>query len=103
MSSDRAILIVDADGGLVEASVPELETRGYHIYRASDGGGALWILRRVAIDLILLDRCVEDADELLAARAADPDLAQIRLVMVTVGAGEAHVHGSEEHVVPSMH
>lgn len=101
--SERAILIVDADGGLVEASAPVLQDRGYRIYRASDAGGALWILRRVAIDLILLDRCVEDAEELIAMRAEDADLAAIRLVLITVGAGEVAERNVDETVMPSMH
>jgi len=99
----RAILVVDCDGSLDESAVPVLRERGYEVFRASDAAGAMWILRRVNIDLVLLDACVRDAWELLETKAADPDLAAIRLVLVTVGAGEIEFsHDAiDEAVVPA--
>jgi PleD family two-component response regulator len=97
----KAILVVDCDGSLDESAVPVLQQRGYEIFRASDAAGAMWILRRVNIDLVLLDACVKDAWELLEAKGADPRLSEIRLVLVSVGAGEIGVsdHGGVDEIV----
>jgi DNA-binding NtrC family response regulator len=106
-SSDlvRTILVVDCDGSLTEAAVPVLAERGYNIHRASDASGAMWILRQTQVDLLIVDNCVEDAHELLEAKANDPELAEIRVVLVTVGATEiAPVPGMfHEAVMPASH
>ena len=101
----RTILVVDADGVLTEASMPTLLERGYRVHHATDASGAMWILRNNEIDLLLVDACVGDAWELLEIKAADPELADIRVVLVTVGASEMQpipgmVH---EAVAPAFH
>jgi|RhiMetdeSRZDD1v2_1073273.scaffolds.fasta_scaffold411856_3 CheY-like chemotaxis protein len=99
----RTILVVDCEGSLDVSAVPVLRQRGYEILRASDAAGALWILRRVQIDLVLLDACVPDAWELLEIKAGDPDLVEIRVVLVTVGAEElgGTRQGIDEIVAPA--
>jgi CheY-like chemotaxis protein len=101
----RSVLVVDCDGSLTESAVPVLVERGYVVHHASDASGALWILRHTAIDLLLLDGCVSDGWELLEVKAADPDLADIRVVLVTVGAAEiTPIHGVvHEAVTPATH
>jgi DNA-binding NtrC family response regulator len=101
----RSILVVDSDGALLEASVPVLVERGYRVHHASDADGALWILRRTAIDLLIVDNCAIDVHGLLHAKSRDPDLADIRVVLVTVGALDmAPLHGLvHEAVMPATH
>ena len=84
----QTILVVDADGTLTDASMRTLVERGYQMHHAADAASAIWILRHARIDLVLLDGCVPDAWELLEIKANDPAIADIRVVLVTVGASE---------------
>jgi DNA-binding NtrC family response regulator len=101
----RTILIVDADGTLTEAAMPALVERGYRVLRASDTSSAWWVLHRTEVDLALVDACVPDARELLDVKATDPDLADVRVVLVSVGASEMQpIPGLiDEVVTPSLH
>jgi len=84
----RNVLIVDCDGDVSSRTSRTLEARGYVVHRAQDGASAVWMLRRMPIDLIVLDLCCDNAKELLALRDHDPRLADIPLLLITVSAGE---------------
>jgi two-component system, OmpR family, response regulator len=90
MASDnvRNVLLVDDDGDLREAAAPVLVQRGYEIHHAACGASALWLLRRLEIDLVVIDGSVPDCAEFLSLKKRDPRLEDIRVLLITVGATE---------------
>jgi DNA-binding NtrC family response regulator len=96
----RTVLLVDDDGDLAEAAAPVLVERGYAVRHCSDGGSALWLLHRIHVDLVVIDGSAPHCQDLLAAKAADPRLSEIRVLLVTVGAAELEPDDVDVEVAP---
>lgn len=81
----RHILIVDDDRDLRETVRELLETHGHNASDVEDGAGALEVLRRERVCLVLLDWHISpmSAAELKAAMAAEAALADIPVVVVS--------------------
>jgi len=94
----KSILVVDDDPDFQDALATLLQSRGYVVSSADNGAQALQRLRESDPPcLILLDLMmpVMDGHEFLAHRNADPQLADVPVVVLTAG---RHPQGS---VVPS--
>lgn len=81
----RHILIVDDDRDLRETVRELLETHGHSASDVEDGAGALEVMRRESVCLVLLDWHIGpmSAPELKAAMAADAAMADIPVVVVS--------------------
>jgi two-component system alkaline phosphatase synthesis response regulator PhoP len=82
---NERILVVDDDKEAVRLMRAYLEQAGYEVLVAYDGKTALHILRRDRPDLVLLDLMLPDQDgwEVTRLVRADPNLAQIPIIMLT--------------------
>lgn len=99
-SVPRYVLVLDEHGSVAAASVKALQARGYEILRISDGGAALWMLSRRAIDLLVVDVTAPGARELMAEKAKVPTLAAIPTLIVTVAAEELRARGHQNVIEP---
>ncbi len=77
------VLVADADLGVAEALVEALEARGHRVTRASSGAEALAALRRVPLDLALLDIQLPSPDGLALLHAVAHDAAPPEVVITT--------------------
>lgn len=102
MPKTQTVLVVDDDGSANRA-VLALEARGYAIIRASDGWSALWVARRAHLDVVLVDLSAPGAFEFLEEKAADPELNEVPLLVVTVFAEELREQGYSNAIAPTMH
>src|SRR5215216_1757908 len=84
----RTVLIVDDDGDVRQRMQPILRGRGYTVLTAENADTAWCLLRRTSIDLLLVDLSMPRAQELLDGKLADPRLADIPTLVVTIGADE---------------
>jgi len=62
MSNQATVLVVEDDRPLQDALVTTLETAGFHVLAASDGGEALKLLNDTAVDLIVSDVQMQPVD-----------------------------------------
>jgi len=94
--SDRTVCIVDDDPDIREAMRFALELDGVHVVEASDGAAALDRLHHEKCGLILLDLMMPGMNgwEFRAEQRADPELAQIPVVVLS-GAREVSDHARE--------
>ncbi|HEX8580086.1 MAG TPA: response regulator [Allosphingosinicella sp.] len=85
MSLPKKILVCDDDPLLVDLLQYRLESRGYEVLVAEDGGKALRRLQETRPDAILLDAMmpVIDGYEVLRKIREDASLADIPVIMLT--------------------
>ena len=62
MTNHATVLVVEDDRPLQDALVCTLETAGYHVLAAADGGEALKVLSDTAVDLIVSDVQMQPVD-----------------------------------------
>ena len=55
LSGSAAVLVVDDEAALLELARPILSSQGYRVWTANDGEGALQVLQREAIDILVTD------------------------------------------------
>jgi signal transduction histidine kinase/CheY-like chemotaxis protein len=83
----KTILVVDDEPDLLQLFRRMLiaTNRGYRVLRASDGKQALAILKREAVDLVLLDLVMPEMDgiQFLEAKAKDPRLDGARVILIS--------------------
>lgn len=81
----RKILIVDDEAILVETIAYNLEQAGYEVATAADGASALEIVKREALDLILLDLMLPEIDGLEVCRQvrSGKNTATLPIIMLT--------------------
>lgn len=79
------ILVVEDDADALEILTWLLESAGYRVLAARDGGEALAVLRRARVDTILLDVRMPGMDgwEFREAQRRDPDVSDIPVVVLT--------------------
>jgi CheY-like chemotaxis protein len=79
------VLVVEDDPDVLDAVQTALAARGYRVLTARDGLKALTVLAGTAVDLILLDLTmpVMSGWEFLEQKRADPQLADVPVVVVT--------------------
>ena len=92
MTGDRTerILIVDDDPSIRRMLALSLEREGYRTAAACDGSEALEAMREGQADLVLLDLTMPKVTgwEVLAQRAAAPELRKIPVIVVTAERGD---------------
>jgi CheY-like chemotaxis protein len=96
------LLVLDDDGSAGRA-IANLQQRGYTILRAVDGSSALWLAHRAHIDVFVVDLTAPGAFEFLEEKAADPQLRDVPLLVVTVFADELKQAGYDNVMSPTMH
>ena len=93
MMDDRRprVLIADDDPSIRRMLGRSLERAGYQIADACDGGEALEAMRGGQADLVLLDLMMPRVTgwEVLAERAAAPELRKIPVIVITAARGDA--------------
>lgn len=101
----HTVLVLDCDGDLGDQTslVRQLRERGYGVVRATDGHSALWMMSRMAIDLVVVDLCATNSMEFLHEKSVSPALTNIPVLLVTVGAEELVANGYANAVAPTMH
>jgi len=77
------ILVADADHALADVLVHALEARGHRVTRATSGAEALAALRRLPLDIALLDIRLPSPDGLELLRAIADDAARPEVVITT--------------------
>lgn len=89
------ILLVEDDTELRSLMAALLERDGHGVLHAANGSEALEILRRMRPALVFLDLMmpVMSGPELLEVMAADDELAQVPVVVVSALAGEGGALG----------
>ena len=88
----KKILIVDDQREVRELVEATLNIGDYHIFKASDGEGALAIAQEAHPDLIILDIMMPggmDGYEVCRRLKSDPETANCRVVMLTARGEEA--------------
>jgi DNA-binding response OmpR family regulator len=87
------ILVVDDERDLTDLVRINLEMAGYEVSTAADGAEALDTIASHRPDLVLLDVMmpVMDGWDVLAGLQADPDLADLPVIMLTALSGERDV------------
>jgi len=78
-----SILIVDDDGVMQETLSDVLKKRGYEIFSVGSGNGALSIIKKNVIDLILLDMRLPDIDGLEVLKKIKESDTEILVIMMT--------------------
>ena len=78
-----SILIVDDDGVMQETLSDVLKKRGYEIFSVGSGSGALSLIKKNVIDLILLDMRLPDIDGLEVLRKIKEFDTEILVIMMT--------------------
>jgi CheY-like chemotaxis protein len=83
--AQKTILVVDDDKSLVKSLKYRLEKRGFSIYVAYDGKGALETVKSHPPDLVLLDIVMPEMDgyEVMKALKRKPDTTKIPIVVMT--------------------
>ena len=91
--SQGYILVVDDDPSICDTLTTMLQYKGYRTTVARNGREALAIAREDPPDLVLLDVMMPEVDGLHACRAfkQDPELADVRVLMVTARNGREDV------------
>jgi DNA-binding response OmpR family regulator len=89
----KAILVVDDDPKIVRVVEINLTQEGYQVRTAADGEAALAAVAQERPDLVLLDVMMPRMDgfETLKRLKADPDSADIPVVMLTARAQDEDV------------
>ena len=92
MIDDRRprVLIADDDPGIRRMLAVSLGKDGYQTADACDGGEALEAMRTGQLDLVLLDLSMPRVTgwEVLAERAAAPELRKIPVIVITAERGD---------------
>ncbi len=86
VQSDRTVLLVDDDPSLLDTLSRLLTRDGYNVRCAQDGREGLEMAREIRPGLVVLDVILPTMDgwEVLSALKADPSLAAIPVVMLTI-------------------
>jgi DNA-binding response OmpR family regulator len=81
----RRVLVVDDQADIRLMCRVNLALEGYEVLEANDGESGLRMIREVHPDLVLLDVMMPGIDgwEVLETAKADPDLADIPIVLLT--------------------
>ncbi len=85
MADQRKVLVVDDEADVLLLCRVNLEFEGYEVVEAGDGEEAMQKVRQYDPDVILLDVMMPKMDgwQVLAALKADPETADIPVVMLT--------------------
>ncbi len=85
LPASRCILIADDDPGIRRLLRIFLQRRGFHLLEARDGREALEAMSAGNVDLVIMDLMMPEVSgwEVLRARAADPSLQRIPMIVVT--------------------
>lgn len=85
MADQRKVLVVDDEADVLLLCRVNLEFEGYEVIEAGDGEEAMKKVRQHDPDVILLDVMMPKMDgwQVLAALKADPDTAEIPVVLLT--------------------
>jgi CheY-like chemotaxis protein len=79
----RRLLVVDDDTDICDLLRDRLESDGFHVDTATDGGTALRILAEAPIDGVLLDIALPEMDGLEVLRQLRPQQPSLPVVMMT--------------------
>lgn len=84
------MLIAEDDASIRRMLTVSLRRQGYRIVEACDGGEALDVMRAGEADLVILDLMMPKVTgwQVLAARAADPALQSIPVIVITAERGD---------------
>ncbi len=106
MSSRPKILICDDDPLLIELMEFRLRSKGYDVVTAADGEEALAKASSEKPDLVVLDAMMPRLDgfEALARIKANPDLAGVRVIMLTARKAEREIvsaleRGADDYLI----
>jgi len=86
MTTKGKVLIIDDDPDFVEVVRTALETDHFEVFSAADGSQGLALMRQEKPDLVFLDVMMAHPTEgvdVSEAMMEDPDLRDIRVVMIT--------------------
>lgn len=86
MSESPSVLIIDDDPDFLEAVGHLLETRGYRVWTARDGGDGFDLARAIEPDLILLDVMMRERTEgffTLERIRATPSIRQTPVIVLS--------------------
>jgi len=89
----KTILVVDDEPGLIEILQIKLESEGYRVIGASQGLDALEEMRAENPELVILDVMMPGMNgwQVLERKGADPQIAQIPVILLTVLAEDMDV------------
>lgn len=81
----RTVLVVEDDPGILRQIAFNLESHGYVVQTAGTGLEALKLLMQQRADLLITDVMMPEMDgnELVSSVRADPDLADMPVIMLT--------------------
>lgn len=104
--SKEKILVVDDEQDLVKLLRYNLEKDGYKVETAYNGEDALFLARKARPELVILDLMLPGIDGLEVCKKlkADPELANIAIVMLTAKGEEADITlglklGADDYVI----
>ncbi len=88
--SQKTVLLVEDEDNIALALTHLIERAGFHLRRASTGNAALNALRVERPDLVVLDVMLPERSgyEICEIIRRDPDLAGIKVLMITAGGGD---------------
>ena len=86
------ILIAEDEDKARELLTRVFVSKGYEVTAVAHGGEALEALQASSFDLLLSDIVMPQLDGIALARKASKDFPSLRIVLMTGGAVEAHVH-----------
>jgi CheY-like chemotaxis protein len=97
-NSSLTVLVVDDDEDLRLLASRALTKTGYKVFEASDGGEALEMIEANRPDLVLLDLAMPPPGgiEVLRTIRANPDLANLAVIVMTASDDEATTRASFE-------
>lgn len=101
-NSERTILVIDDEPGIIEIVEANLEGDGFKVVSASNGKEGLEKLKSEKPELVVLDVMMPEMDgwEVLRRIEQDDEVAGIPVIMLTAkAADEDYIHGLEEGAV----
>jgi DNA-binding response OmpR family regulator len=101
-NTERTILVIDDEPGIIEIIEANLEGDGFKVISAPNGREGLERIKSDRPELVVLDVMMPEMDgwEVLRRVEQDPDTAGIPVIMLTAkAADEDYIHGLEEGAV----
>ena len=88
--ANRTIAIVDDDPDILQSMELAFRHEGAHVLTASDGLGALHLIREQRPDLLVLDMMLPRSSGLLILEKLQEESIAIPVIMVTANQGKRH-------------
>jgi PAS domain S-box-containing protein len=98
----ETLLVVDDEAALVELAQDILTAQGYRVLTANDGGQALLVLEKEAVDLIISDVIMPNMDGYQLAARVQQDYPHIKIQMVSGFSDDRHNNMADDSLHQHM-